>query len=70
MVAVTVKASTSQTPPPAPIAQEVSGEELYNRIQFHAYLLAEQDGFKADPVHYWIHAERAAKAEIRQAAGT
>lgn len=61
---------------PAPIAVEpaaaqkpaVSNEELYNRIQFNAYLLAEKDGFKADPVHYWIQAERAAKAEIRQSA--
>jgi len=44
----------------------ISGEDLYNRIQFNAYLLAEKDGFKADPVHYWIQAERAVKAEIRK----
>lgn len=59
-------------PVPAPVtvpAREVSGEELYNRIQFQAYLLAEKDGFKADPVHYWVQAERTVKAEIRHPAG-
>lgn len=55
--------------PAAPQAPAVSNEELYKRIQFNAYLLAEKDGFKADPVHYWIQAERAAKAEVRQSAG-
>jgi hypothetical protein len=66
-----------QTPPPtpaarepSPVTQEISGEELYNRIQFNAYLLAEKDGFKADPVHYWVQAERAVKAEIRRPAGS
>jgi hypothetical protein len=69
--------TVSQPPAPAPTApessskpQEISGEELYNRIQFNAYLLAEKDGFKADPVHYWIQAERAAKAEIRHPTGS
>jgi hypothetical protein len=70
-----MRESAKPTPPPAPTAQtpvqvetpkqRVSGEELYNRIQFHAYLLAEKDGFRADPVHYWVQAEREAKAEIR-----
>lgn len=66
-------ASTQQTAPAAAAATrtgEVSGEELYNRIQFKAYLLAEKDGFKADPVHYWVQAERAVKAEIRHPADT
>jgi hypothetical protein len=42
----------------------ISGEELYKRIQFEAYLLGERDGFKADPVHYWIQAERAVKKAL------
>jgi hypothetical protein len=77
-VTVNVKPSAGQTPPPAPIApvpapatpptQEVSGEGLYNRIQFQAYLLAEKDGFKVDPLHYWTQAERAVKAGIRHPA--
>ena len=72
--------SARQIPSPAPIApgpvpvtaapQEVSGKGLYNRIQLRAYLLAEKDGFTADPVHYWVQAERAVKAEIHQTAGT
>ena len=52
----------------APSAVEkagISGEELYKRIQFDAYLLGERDGFKADPVHYWIQAERAVKKSLR-----
>jgi len=43
----------------------VTGEELYKCIQFEAYLLGERDGFKADPVHYWIQAERAVKKALR-----
>lgn len=76
----TWKAPVIETPPPAPVVhapvpvntptQAASGEELYNRIQYHAYLLAEKDGFRADPVHYWVQAERAVKAEIRHPTGT
>jgi hypothetical protein len=62
------EAASPEVPEPVAQTPAVSGEELYNRIQFNAYLLAEKDGFKADPVHYWIQAERAVKAEIRQSA--
>ncbi len=81
-VSVFLGGSVKQTPPPAPVTpvaqapapvkvptQQVSGEELYSRIQLQAYLLGEKDGFKADPVHYWIQAERAVKAEIRHPVG-
>jgi hypothetical protein len=80
VASVTLKESVKQTPATTPFVEstapvktptrEVSGEELYNRIQFHAYLLAEKDGFKADPVHYWVQAERAAKTNLRKTAGT
>jgi len=53
----------TETTPPPPTG--IPGEALYKCIQFEAYLLGERDGFKADPVHYWIQAERAVKKALR-----
>lgn len=58
--AKTVK-SSHQTPKQAeashmslPIAYE---NELHRLIQISAYLLAEEDGFRQSPMHYWLTAE-------------
>lgn len=32
--------------------------ELHRLIQLSAYLLAEQDGFRQSPMHYWLTAEQ------------
>ena len=32
--------------------------ELHRLIQLSAYLLAEQDGFRQSPMHYWLIAEQ------------
>lgn len=37
-----------------PVAYE---NELHRLIQISAYLLAEEDGFKQSPIHYWLIAE-------------
>jgi hypothetical protein len=37
-----------------PIAYE---NELHRLIQVSAYLLAEEDGFRQSPMHYWLTAE-------------
>lgn len=37
-------------------------EERYRRIQEQAYLRAEKDGFRKDPVEYWLEAEAEAGA--------
>lgn len=34
-------------------------EERYMKVQEEAYLRAERDGFKANPVDYWLAAEAA-----------
>ncbi len=34
-----------------------TGEDVFNRVQQEAYYLAEQDGFREDPVYYWLTAE-------------
>lgn len=33
------------------------GENTFNKIQQEAYYLAERDGFRDDPVQYWLAAE-------------
>ena len=34
-----------------------TGEDTFNTIQQEAYYLAERDGFRDDPVEYWLAAE-------------
>ncbi len=53
------KVATEETPAPA------SREDRFRRIEMEAFLLAEKDNFKADPLCYWIAAEK----KILQAAG-
>ncbi len=36
----------------------VSREDRFRQIEMEAFLLAERDGFKADPLCYWIAAEK------------
>ena len=31
--------------------------EQHRIVELHAYFLAENDGFKADPLYYWLAAE-------------
>mgnify|MGYP000109059718 CR=1 FL=1 len=54
-------APPSQPPAPAPTPParpQVSPEERFRMIQEAAYLIAEQDGFRHHPDHYWFAAER------------
>lgn len=37
---------------------EVSAEERFLMIQTSAYFLAEEDGFRKDPLDYWLKAEQ------------
>jgi hypothetical protein len=37
---------------------EVSADERYLMIQTSAYDLAEKDGFRKDPLDYWLEAEQ------------
>lgn len=32
--------------------------EIHRVIELQAYLLAEKDGFKQSPLHYWLAAEK------------
>jgi len=41
-----------------PKAMALSPEERYQRVEFEAYLMAEKNGFAADPSSYWIEAEK------------
>ena len=36
----------------------LSPEQRYRRIEQAAYFLAESEGFRGDPVAYWIEAEK------------
>jgi hypothetical protein len=38
-----------------PVAYKI---ELHRLIQIAAYSLAEQDGFRQSPIHYWLIAEQ------------
>ncbi len=53
------KVVTVAAPAPA------SREDRFRQIEMEAFLLAEKDNFKADPLCYWIAAEK----KILQAAG-
>lgn len=48
---------------PAPV--DASREDRFRQIETEAFLLAEKDNFKADPLCYWIAAEK----KVLQAAG-
>jgi hypothetical protein len=37
----------------------VSREDIFRRVELEAFLMAERDNFKADPLCYWIAAEKA-----------
>lgn len=43
----------------------VSREDRFRQIETEAFLIAEKDGFKADPLCYWIAAEK----KVLQATG-
>jgi hypothetical protein len=36
---------------------EISNQEWQDKIRLHAYLIAEADGFRKDPVEYWFAGE-------------
>ena len=36
--------------------------EQHRMVELHAYFLAENDGFKADPLDYWLAAENDVEA--------
>ncbi len=55
------KAVANPVASPAP----VSRENRFRQIEMEAFLIAEKDGFKADPLCYWIAAEK----KVLQAAG-
>jgi len=46
-------------------AAPVTREDRFRQIEMEAFLLAEKDDFKADPLCYWIAAER----KVLQATG-
>jgi hypothetical protein len=48
----------------APKRPRLSPEQRYRWIEQAAYLLAESDGFRGDPVAYWIDAEKQLAAEL------
>ena len=59
--AVTKKVAKKATTKKAPVvamAASVHSEERYRQIEMEAFLMAEKDGFKADPLCYWIAAEK------------
>jgi hypothetical protein len=56
IVAKTSKPNKQQgsSPLSLPVAYE---NELHRLIQISAYILAEEDGFRQSPTHYWLIAE-------------
>jgi len=36
----------------------ITAEERFKMIEAAAYYLAEKDGFRGDPTHYWLAAEK------------
>ncbi len=58
---VVAKKADTKVATPAP----ASREDRFRQIEMEAFLLAEKDNFKADPLCYWIAAEK----KILQAAG-
>jgi hypothetical protein len=47
-------ANTSRTGPPK---KHTTAERRYQKIQKEAYYRAEKDGFRKNPVEYWLAAE-------------
>jgi hypothetical protein len=35
-----------------------NNKDRYDQIQERAYYIAEEDGFKGDPTHYWLEARK------------
>ncbi len=50
---------------PVSVTTKISAEERHSMIQKEAYFLAEKDGFKDDPVKYWLKAEAVIDARIK-----
>ena len=56
----TATKSTAKAAPKAPkktAKKTPTPEERYKKVEAEAYFLAEKDGFKKDPVDYWVAAE-------------
>ena len=51
------KVSAAKKDGAQPLASGRTGEDVFNRVQQEAYYLAERDGFRDDPVNYWLTAE-------------
>jgi len=62
--AATKKAPARKKAAPARKAAKTTAEkkDLYRQIEESAYLMAEQDGFRQDPVNYWLAAEMQVQA--------
>ena len=59
--AATKKVATKAAAKMAPTVAKtvpVQSEERYRQVEMEAFLMAEKDGFKADPLCYWIAAEK------------
>jgi hypothetical protein len=59
VIANSIKPQTSAVPTPAPKAEpKETGKSLLKKIEETAYFLAEKDGFRGSPHHYWVTAEK------------
>lgn len=56
-VKVEAPKATVKAAAPSAKAKTLSREEIFKQIEFEAYILAEKDGFVADPLTYWTAAE-------------
>lgn len=41
-----------------PAKKYISAEDKFKLIEKEAFLLAEKDGFRGDPLHFWVAAEK------------
>jgi exo-beta-1,3-glucanase (GH17 family) len=63
--AVSTKAVSAKKEKTVASQAPVQSEDRYRQIEMEAFLMAEKDNFKADPLCYWIAAEK----KVLQAAG-
>lgn len=63
--AVAKKTATKQRVKTAASPAPVSREDRFRQIEMEAFLIAEKDNFQADPLCYWIAAEK----KVLQATG-
>jgi hypothetical protein len=52
-----VKKTTMPVPSEKPAKKIISAEEKFKLIEKEAFILAEKEGFRGDPLHYWLAAE-------------